>query len=632
MRLLTLIFTCILTPFVAAQQPQEQDPGMRLGMQVRAVANAVPTLPQVVVVPDGASYLAQIGAWSPAVRWPVLIDDGTNDARENIARFVRGFQPRVVMRWSAPDAAAPSRASIEQAIASAWNAESLESVEKQWRDAGVRMPGVVMASPDHSSWAAAAALCAGRAQSIAWFDVPRRNPGGQMTSAEFDALDAAVIRAAKAHDAWSRLGDDFDAVTLCLEVQGRLQEKSEILALTDRIGRHADGRRYAWCGQIIGTESEAAYRAMSSLFVPVRGAWLFDAYNEKRDPAGVFDARLAAELLQEAGIPVTLTPTPVATVDAWRTRSRAGVTASLVDVNSSGMANWFELIGGRAYASDVPQLNVPAIVHFTHSFSAQRVDRATTIANRWLANGAVVYIGSVDEPFLPSFQPPKQFMGRLLVGMPVVAAARMHEPNTWKPDEPWKIQVLGDPLMVALPPVQLTGAPQPPEGAVTMRAEMARALQAQEFDVAARALVLTGRDADAARLAQATLTTDTVAAEMRARVARETLGGVFRQDDPALFAKLYRLLSIEEQEAVGSRAMLWQALRHELRQSAAEASTVDLLRRHIRMSAPVADAAVLRAHVLRLYGEDAVRAMYLELIERTENQRTRTRLREAMGG
>ncbi|MEO1129048.1 MAG: hypothetical protein AAFX05_04980 [Planctomycetota bacterium] len=632
MRPLTLIFACLLASMVQAQQPQAQDPGMRLGLKVRTAANAVPTLPQVVVVPDGASYLAQISAWSLAARWPVLIDDGTDDARENIARFVRSFQPRVVMRWSAPDAAAASRASIEQAIAGAWDAESMQDVVQMWMDAGVRMPGVVMASPDHSSWTAAVALCAGRAQSIAWYDVPRRNPGGQMASAEFDALDAAVVRAAKAHDAWSRLGDDFDVVTLCLEVQGRLQQKGEILALTDRIGRHADGRRYAWCAQIIGTESQAAYRAMSALFVPIRGAWLFDAYNEKRDPSGIFDARLAAELLQEAGIPVTLTPKPVATVDAWRTRSRAGVTASLVDVNSSGMANWFELVGGRAFASDVPQLNLPAIVHFTHSFSAQRVDRTTTIANRWLANGAAVYIGSVDEPFLPSFQPPKQFMGRLLVGMPVVAAARMHEPNTWKPDEPWKIQVLGDPLMIALPPVQLTAAPQPPDGAVTMRDEMARALQAQQFDVAARALVMTGRDADAVRLAQAALATETVTAEMRADVARETLGAVFRQDDAALFAKLYRLLRTEEQEAVGLRAMLWQALRHQLRQSAADASVVDLLRRHIRMSAPVADASTLRGHVLRLYGEDAVRAMYLDLIERTENQRTRTRLREAMGG
>ena len=77
--------------------------------------------------------------------------------------------------------------------------------------------------------------------------------------------------------------------------------------------------------------------------------------------------------------------------------------------------------------------------------------------------GAYAYVGSVHEPFLQAFVPSPKLAMRLAAGLPLGAAARLDD------GEPWKISILGDPLItlgkagpVVEKPLPLTGAGQPP--------------------------------------------------------------------------------------------------------------------------------------------------------------------------
>ena len=81
-------------------------------------------VPTVVIVPGGDSYIEAIAQWTPQARFPVLIDDGSARAREDIARFVRAFKPPQVVRWErAGEAAATTRERIEGAVRAVWSAQ-----------------------------------------------------------------------------------------------------------------------------------------------------------------------------------------------------------------------------------------------------------------------------------------------------------------------------------------------------------------------------------------------------------------------------------------------------------------------------------------------------------------------------
>ncbi|MCW5777487.1 MAG: hypothetical protein KIS87_13705, partial [Phycisphaeraceae bacterium] len=140
MNTLATIAACVATtigqPEPAPVQP-EVPPQVRLGRRAELVRANAPVIPDVVIVPDGASYLAAVAAWKPEGRFPVLIDDGTWQAGEDIARFVRAFEPRHVVRWSGGDRAARGdarREAVERAVASAWGHEGKpESLIDFWR-------------------------------------------------------------------------------------------------------------------------------------------------------------------------------------------------------------------------------------------------------------------------------------------------------------------------------------------------------------------------------------------------------------------------------------------------------------------------------------------------------------------
>ena len=120
----------------------------------------------------------------------------------------------------------------------------------------------------------------------------------------------------------------------------------------------------------------------------------------------------------------------------------------LLLVNTTGGPEMFSIAGGPGRPGDVPR-GVFTAVSMIHSFSAANPSDPQTLAGRWLANGAYVYFGSVQEPFLPAFRTPGLVAELIAADMPLVAALRQGEgePGGF----PWRLVYLGDPLYRAGP-------------------------------------------------------------------------------------------------------------------------------------------------------------------------------------
>ena len=98
----------------------------------------------------------------------------------------------------------------------------------------------------------------------------------------------------------------------------------------------------------------------------------------------------------------------------------------LVLFNSTGGPDSFTIKGGAGRPADLPRGD-PSAVAMIHSFSAADPTDYQTIAGRWLGQGAFVYFGAIDEPFLLAFRTPR-LVGELMVaGVPFVAALRQGE-------------------------------------------------------------------------------------------------------------------------------------------------------------------------------------------------------------
>jgi len=68
---------------------------IKLGQRIASVDAKFPVINQVVLVPDPAAYLQELGRWSPEGIWPVLIEDGVRTPQ-----FIKRFQPSRVIRRS----------------------------------------------------------------------------------------------------------------------------------------------------------------------------------------------------------------------------------------------------------------------------------------------------------------------------------------------------------------------------------------------------------------------------------------------------------------------------------------------------------------------------------------------------
>ncbi len=646
--------------------PENLPPSIRLGARVSSVRNQLPVISTVVLVPDTESYLVAVGAWSTRARFPILIDDGSWAAGDAAARFVRAFKPERVVRFSS-DAKAPAdeaglRSAVERAAAAAWDCTSPAALPEQWKRMNLIPPGVVIAHPTDPAWTAALALSAGHGEPIIWLNA---RPWGVGVSDWFPYDKLAELLLALRTELgslpwkWDALGDDIDAVTLCQNAPVKVSvgeiTQNSTYAVTDVLGRPPGtlgksptepgrGARWAWAGQIFGNEWQAAYAAMCSLYLTPDRAWLFDGYDDS-PPWNGWDATAAADFFHKVGMLTLLDDGSRRGLDDWRRRAAGaprggdpgvaarsglpaslldlprGVNASLIFVNSSGNADFFDLKPGQAKPDDVPFLQVPAATHFVHSWSATNPANRDTVAGRWLERGVFAYLGSTFEPYLQSFIPTPVAAQRMLFAMPFGAAVRMDA------GDPWKLAVLGDPLYVAIRTAPRASAPLPATlaHAQSLADQLPDHLKAGRFVDAVRTLHLLARDDEAARLLAAIIKDQPGA--LTADLAVAGLTAAFFELDPELFAKVYAAALpriLEEPALAGCKDMIWHATF--TRGPNMSVTEADLLAQSLRPGCLVRDAAEASRAMKRARGADAAKSVIARAKAMATDEATRAEI------
>lgn len=596
-------------------QVRQAEPIRRAGLRADLLRRAQQVAPVVVIVSDARGFLGAVEAWEGPRRFPVLWDDGTVRSREDIARFVRAFGPERVVRFAPGEAVDPwprSRQDREARVLAALAAASDERAAdygaylQSLRSGGVAAPGVVLTDVDDNAWPAAVALAAGRSQPIGFVQNPSANAARALTPDQADLLEDAAQRLATSTGlAWREIGDDVDAVTLCLNTGTRIrtgEEARDWLATSARVGRMGpggSGARWANTGQIFGSSSQAAYRAMCALFLSPREAFIFDGYDNSQ-PWVNYSGEQAAGVLREAGFTAQVHSNPGNTTDHWTALSARPVRAGLWMVNSHGTQAVLNFPGGTVRGSNTPLMDTPAIVHVVHSFSLQSPTNRNTVGGSMLDRGAYAMLGSVDEPFLQAFVPTPMVARRLAAGLNFAAAVRFDDAPVWK------LAVIGDPLITIGPAgsrVEEAGVDLPGETA-DLEDALRAALGERDLGSAAGILALLGRDADAARLAVAAM--DDPDTRLTPELAAAAIPSLFRQGRHEQVVTAYANLTEEQRQDDVLADCFWFAGRFLLGSSPDRERVERLMRVYFRPGSRVYDAEELAMHLRRRSVDEAV--------------------------
>lgn len=626
-------------PEAQRQRFEQLLPAQKLGARVRAVDRAVGVSPAIVIVQDERSFVEAVARWTTAARYPVLLDDGSPEAREAIARFVRAFEPRRVLRWKAEngdeDWTNPERRdAVEAAMVRAWGVELAEgerpmpALIAQWRSMGAPPPGVVVVGEHDAAWPAALAMATARMQPIVWMSAP----GGinqTIASADADAFCSALEASLTALGLqWRELGDEIDAVTLCMNAPARhTSDEHGTTALTDRVGRHGSASssapRWAWAGHVFGSSSIAATNAMASIFLTTEAAWLFDTY-PGGPPWSAYALQPAADIYRQIGLEVELSDPLARGLANFQQRAGAPIGAGLVAMNTKGRMGEFALAPGMAAGRDVPILSEPAAVHLIHSFSAQRPGVNTSVAGAWLSRGAFAYIGSVDEPGLQSFVPQGTFAARLGSLFPWGAAGR--EDGML---ENRKLAVFGDPLwMLDAHPKKPAEAMPNFEGASPLEVLAQSAIEAGELAEGAWLLRLAGRNETFVDLAMATLRDEP--GKIDAHFAQACLHALFEAGERRGFAAMFARLPSDRQSDVAIEDLAWHALRPLLQDREAAATMARLLSPHVRPQKLAEDSRELADALARAGETGEARTILRGALARARNDNERDAIEAAL--
>ncbi|KAA0213746.1 MAG: hypothetical protein DYG94_09165 [Leptolyngbya sp. PLA3] len=573
-------------------------PAAELGRRLFETDAQVRALSVVVIVTGPAAYLDAIAAWERELRFPVLWDDGSVQARADIARFVHAFQPARVVRYepadaiALPDESGARIARLERAVFDATLEPGSVTSTQQWVDAlradDALGPGIIITDPAGAQWPGGVALAAGRRQILAFAPSPGRLSAA-LSPDQASALERLAREMAEGLElTWSGMGDHVDAITIALDCPSKIRTRDDppdFLATTDVLGRTDTGVRWAYVGQLSGNEPRSTYLAMSSLFLRPKAAWVFDGY-EPGEPWSAFDGTEAANALTDAGLVTTVFDEPRQGLEHWRAACVRAIDAGLLAVNTMGNGDFFRLRPGEGAPGDMPIFASPPMVYFVHSFSATRPGNLDTVGGRLLDHGAYAYAGSVQEPTLAGFVPTPLVMRRLMVGLPFAAAVRSDDGPAWK------IATFGDPLATAIPPVRFAEDPLPLQGVVDLGEEIKTLVGERRFSEALACLSMLARNDDASRLAAALLRDQPRSFD--AKVAREALLPLFLSGKPDDVLACFRRLSLRDQKEPVFLDALWHAGRLRLY---ADTTVTSMLSGHLREDQLGPDAIEL-AHAL----------------------------------
>ncbi|MCT7951695.1 hypothetical protein NG798_17980 [Ancylothrix sp. C2] len=430
-------------PFARLEADASEPWAVQTGRRIATLNKRIPTLDRVVIVPDETTFLAAINKWSLKARWPILIED-----KQYTRLFINKFKPAQIIKM--PAVQSPPNQNLPEAmlkaVATAWEATDNTSLKKKWDDLGWEPPGVVFTSPTDPAWPAAVALAADRGQPLVFLEDDFGNPNDTLTTEQWETLENAIKQGVETTGySYQDQADSIDTITLVRSLAVKYQspnKSSEFLSVTDGLSRNLNQSRWAIVGWIYGTPARSVYQAMSAIFLQPKTAILYDSY-PKQGNWKKYEMIEAAQELKKMGIDVTMVERPASDLETWQSLAAKKWEYDLILVNSSGSPTNFNA-GAQQYATvkDIPKLNYPSAIHFLHSWSATTPDDKDTIAGRWLENGAYLYTGSVHEPYLSAFIPPKLIARRLQRSSPFLIAVRQLEM------EPWKITTIGDPLTI----------------------------------------------------------------------------------------------------------------------------------------------------------------------------------------
>jgi len=648
----------LLVSSVHAQQnappPQSEPWPVALGLRVATIERRAPVEDRVVLVPDEATFLDELSRWSPKARWPILIEDDIY-----APMFVRAFAPKRIVRRTdriePPKDSAALKIAIDRAVTCAFGGDSNAQSPAQAMEAARMSPtGIAAYTQSDPAFVAAAALAAGHGMLPLQLDGDFGAPNDRMDATTFGKLDAAVSQLFdSAQLPYQSMGDTLDALAICrntaLQTSPDLPpdrvptlpgvpavKPGEPVATTDALCRGTDGKRYAVAGSIFGTSARSAYAAMCSLFLARTSLLAVDCYGDVQQFAA-YGLSGISDGLGQAGFQVTESVGTEARLPAWRDRLLAGFNADLLFMNTSGNADFFDLgVPGQTTAAnrggpgDVPVLSKPIALHLIHSFSLQQAANRETIGGRWLDAGAYAYVGSVHEPYLPAFVQPRQVLERLINAVPFAVAARQWDGPFALP---WRVQVLGDPLMLCVAPKGIPVTERIPPtpllpGEVDVFSACKAALERTKNDrdgsataLAIRELVLAGRDAAAAQLWALS-----AAQPWAARVAPTAIEPLFRQRDPEAFLKAFALIA---EPTPRQRDMLWQLWGERLDRLKDPESFI-LFERAVRTTWPSMDWQRLLPPMSKVCGAARARAALLKAKDSTQNPQQRAALEDLL--
>ena len=465
---------------------------------------------QVCLVPDVPAFLEAIAMWDERHFFPILIDEPAWTLP-----FLRAFHPARVVRYMGRDRiptepAEPSRRRLPAHDAAPWH-EAILAVARAWSGParseanlppgggrpqwlGPTPPGAVLASPEGPMLAGAVALAAGRFQPLVRLEpdtwplndqgVPGRprHFGDVLTLTEAWHFARRVeTRIAPLFARYDRLGDACDFLTLAGDWPYRFNNDSGPnpsrghYALDDLIGRilrQGPGgdwllesrQRWAYTGRLLGDPAASVARAMSALFLQPSSALMWNTYGEGRPwsdyTMGPTVDRLrqifpgAGSIVHRAGKQADLM--------SWHRAIDPLNRFGLILLNSTGGPQHFTITGGPGRASDLPS-GIPVAVSTIHSFSAADPTDPQTIAGRWLDQGAFVYFGSMNEPYVNAFRCPGLIAELITAEVPLAAALRQGEFEAF--GHPWRLVYLGDPLYQIEAAQRKEGGIRRPDGA-----------------------------------------------------------------------------------------------------------------------------------------------------------------------
>jgi hypothetical protein len=660
------------TPPAATGAPQQLPWFIQLGQRVALVHQRMAVEDRVVLVPDEATFLDEITKWRLSLSaqdqipgrtppdptrgcWPVLIEDPVYTPM-----FIRAFKPKQVIRRTeraAPltDDAAVATA-IDTAVVRVWLGDPATQKPKDALLAQRQTPpGLAGFAASDPAWVAAAALAAGRGLIPAAIPGDFGGPNGQLDAATFARLNQAVTDAFAATGmSYQGVGDELDAIALCRATAQKAVidvppaqrpsgpgmppvNPAEPVAVTDALCRDADGKRYAYCGAIFGTAPQAAYAAMSSMFLRRSDVLCVDSYSDAPSQFARYGFQPAREVMQRGGWQSRLFTGVEALLGAWRQRAATGLSCDVMFVNTSGNADFFDLgTPGKTPASnqggpgDIPVLSRPLALSWIHSWSLTAPGSRDTIGGRWLEHGVYAYVGSVQEPYLVGFVPPVVCIELLVNLTPFAVAARyMDGPFAL----PWRIATLGDPLMLCAgpqvwsPPARIAPTPMVPgqENAMDRCRDLLEKAR-QDVDGAAtasamQALSAIGQDAIAAGLWKLA-----AVQPWAARVAPMALEPLFAVRDMDGFLKAYGLTPSPSDR---NKDMLWQMWGPALG-SVRDPEQLMLFERSVRRVWPSKDWQRLVQPMERSAGADRTRAAMLKTMQGVSDEQQKKAMQDLL--